>query len=116
MLFEKAYRDSPADELAPRALYNAAFSALQINQPKRALELALEFITKFPKDTLLPDIKFVAAEGQLLTGQMQRTLPTRTNNCLHRHPKDNMQRPVWLLRAGATCNAAGKFEDTVKIF
>ncbi len=114
VLFEKAYRDSPADELAPRALYNAAFSALQINQPKRALELALEFITKFPSDTLAPDIKFVAAEGQLLTGNAKDAADTY-KNLLASTSKDNIQRPVWLLRAAATCNAAREFEDTISL-
>ncbi len=113
VLFEKAYRDSPGDELAPRALYNAAFSALQINQPKHALELALEFITKFPRDTLTPDIRFVAAEGQLLTGNVKDAADTY-KHLLASTSKDNIQRPLWLLRAGSTCNAARAFDDTIK--
>ncbi len=113
VLFEKVYRDSPGDELAPRALYNAAFSALQINQPKQALELALEFITKFPRDTLAPDIKFIAAEGQLLTGNVKDAADTY-KSLLASTSKDNIQRPLWLLRAGATCNAARAFDDTIK--
>ncbi len=114
VLFEKAYRDAPGDPLAPRALYNAAFSALQINQPQRSLELALEFITKFPKDTLVPDIKFVAAEGQLLTGKVKDAADTYTH-LLASTSKDNLQRPVWLLRAGATCNSAQRYDNTIKI-
>lgn len=112
-LFEKAYRDAPRDELAPRALYNAAFSALQINQPERALELALEFITKFPNDTLVPDIRFVAAESQLLTGDVQDAADTY-KHLLASTSQDNEQRPLWLLRAGATCNAADRFDQTIR--
>ena len=68
-VFERTYRDNPQAPLAPRALYNAAFSAYQIGQSERALKLSLEFIRRFPKDTLVPDIRFVAAECQFQTGR-----------------------------------------------
>ncbi|MFK8111478.1 MAG: tetratricopeptide repeat protein [Rubripirellula sp.] len=113
-LFEEAYRAAKEDPLAPRALYNAAFSALQTNQPKKALEFALEFIQNFPKDVLVPDVKFVAAEGQLLTGKAKDAADTY-KHLLASSKKENVQRPVWLLRAGATCNAARQFDDTVEV-
>ncbi len=111
-LFEKIYRDNPDDELAPRALYNAAFSALQIGQPERALELALEFIKTFPKDTLVSDLRFVAAESQLATGQSQLASDTY-QYLLKSSQKDNIQRPLWVLRAGVAANAAGKLDQTI---
>lgn len=113
-LFEQVYREDPQDQLAPRALYNAAFSALQINQPKRALELALEFIQKFPNDTLVADIRFVAAEAQLSTDNATDAADTYTH-LLATTSKDNMQRPVWLLRTGAACNLAGRYSDTIRL-
>ncbi len=113
-LFEKVYRDAPKEPLAARALYNAAFSALQINQPQRALDLAQEFLTKFPKDTLVPDIQFIAAEGQLLTGKAAEAADTY-QKLLAATSKDNIQRPVWLLRAAAACNVARQFDDTAKM-
>lgn len=114
-LFEKAYRNSKDDSLAPRALYNAAFSALQVGDPKKALALSLEFIKRFPKDTLVPDIRFVAAEGQLLTGKSKDAANTY-KRLLASTEASNVQRPNWLLRAGVACNAARQFDDTVKLF
>ena len=113
-LFEQAYRGSPDSPLASRALYNAAFSALQINQPEKALELALEFIRRFPQDTLVPDIKFVAAESQLLVGKANDAADTYTH-LLKSTSKDNVQRPIWLLRAGSTLNSAQRFDETEKL-
>ncbi len=114
VLFEKAYRDSPQDPLAPRALYNAAFSALQTGQPEKALNLAIEFIDKFPQDTLAADIQFITAESQLQTGKTAEAAATY-RRLLASTDHDNLQRPVWILRAGATCNAAGQYDDTVAL-
>lgn len=114
VLFEKVYRDAPGDPLAPRALYNAAFSALQISQPDRALKLALEFVSKFPEDTLTPDIRFVAAESQLMTGKAKEAADTY-KALLVSTSKDNMQRPLWLLRAAAACNSAQEYESAIEI-
>ncbi|WP_246114618.1 tetratricopeptide repeat protein [Rubripirellula tenax] len=113
-LFEQAYRELPGDKLAPRALYNAAFSALQVNDPAKALALAGEFISKFPSDTLLPDVKFVAAEGQLLTGKTDEAAQTYRELIASTKP-DNVQRPVWVLRAATTANASGKFDEAIKM-
>ncbi len=114
VLFEQAYRDRPRDPLAPRALYNAAFSALQTNQPETALKLAGEFLNKFPKDTLLPDIRFVAAEAQLQTGKAGDAADTY-KRLLASSSKDNVQRPLWVLRAAAACNSARKYDDSIAI-
>lgn len=113
-LFEKIYRDNPADKLAPRALYNAAFSALQLGQPQRALELALEFIQKFPKDTLVSDLRFVAAESQLATNQPGMASDTY-KHLLATSDKQNIQRPLWVLRAGVASNAAERWDQTVSM-
>jgi TolA-binding protein len=111
-LFTETYRQAPNDPLAPRALYNAAFSSLQLNQPKQALELASEFITEFPQDTLLPDVRFIAAESHLMLGQAEQAADTY-QKILASTGRDNPQRPLWLLRAAATSNAAGRFEATI---
>lgn len=111
-IFEKAYRDAPDSPLAPRALYNAAFSALQTRQPQKALEFASEFITKFPSDGLLPDVKFVAAEGALLTGDAAGAAKTYLE-LIETTGTTNAQRPIWVLRAATTSNASGKPEQTI---
>lgn len=113
-MFEQIYRDNLDSPLASRSLYNAAFSALQIKQPAKALSLALEFIKRFPRDTLVPDIKFVAAESQLLTGQTSAAADTY-KHLLESTAKDNIQRPVWLLRAGAALITAERYQDVIRI-
>ena len=113
-MFEQIYRDNLDSPLASRSLYNAAFSALQIKQPKKALSLALEFIKRFPKDTLVPDIKFVAAESQLLTGRTSNAADTY-KHLLESTQKNNIQRPIWVLRAGAALIKAERYQDVTKI-
>jgi TolA-binding protein len=111
-IFTKAYRDAPDDPLAPRALYNAAFSLMQLNRPQEALELATEFIAKFPDDTLVADVRFVAAESQLLLGKPAEASDTY-QQLLTSTSAENPQRALWLLRAAASSNAAAKFEVTI---
>ena len=113
-MFERIYRENADSPLASRALYNAAFSALQIQNPKKALTLALEFIKRFPKDVLVPDIKFVAAESQLLTNQNSAAADTYTH-LLESTRNDNIQRPIWVLRAGSALITAERFKDVTRI-
>ena len=114
-LFEEIYRDGPRDPLASRSLYNAAFSALQANEGKRALSLSSEFTRKFTKDTLLPDVMYIAAEASLMTGNPQKAAETYQNLLKTSESKDNVQRPLWVLRAAATSNAARTFSDTISL-
>ena len=113
-MFERIYREHSESPLASRALYNAAFSALQVQNPKKALSLALEFIKRFPNDILVPDIKFVAAESQLLTQQNSAAADTYTH-LLESTRKDNIQRPIWVLRAGSALITAERFKDVTRI-
>lgn len=112
--FERIYRENLDSTLAPRALYNAAFSALQLQNPRKALSLALEFIKRFPKDELVPDIKFVAAESQLLTSQESAAADTY-KHLLESTRKDNIQRPIWVLGAGSAFMTAERFQDVIRI-
>lgn len=113
-VFEQTYRDAPKDPLAPRALYNAAFSAYQSSQPDRALKLSLEFIRQFPTDTLVPDVRFVAAECQFQNGQTDAAIST-FKRLLETTGRDNIQRPIWIIRAATAANGAGKHDDAIAI-
>ncbi len=112
---EQAYRDAPNDPLAPRALYNAAFSALQAGETEKAAKLATEFLKQFPRDTLLPDVRFIAAEGQLMSGKLDDAAGSYQILLEQSSPKDNVQRPLWVLRAATTYNSAKKFDETLKL-
>jgi TolA-binding protein len=56
-------------ELAPTALYNAAFTALALKQYDNALKYTNAFLVKHPKHELAVDVKYVAAESNLQLGK-----------------------------------------------
>ena len=64
-LFAKFATENPKHELAAQSLYNAAFTALELKQFEEGLKHASAFLTAFPQDKLLPDVKYVAAECNL---------------------------------------------------
>jgi TolA-binding protein len=64
-LFAKFAADNPQHELAAQALYNAAFTALDLKQFDAGLTHATAFLKAYPQDKLLPDVKYVAAECNL---------------------------------------------------
>ncbi|MCA9137983.1 MAG: tetratricopeptide repeat protein [Planctomycetales bacterium] len=111
---EKAYRDSPQDPLAPRALYNAAYSSLQVNQYDRAKQLASEFLTKFAADQLSADVRFIVAESQLLSGQAAEAVD-QFKVLLKSAPGDNVQRPAWVLRAALAMNSLKSYDDAIAL-
>jgi len=62
-LYLKVATDHADSELAPQALYSAAFTALELGEHKDALTHATAFSTKHPDHTLLLDVNYVAAES-----------------------------------------------------
>ena len=112
---ESVYRDAPKNKLAPRALYNAAFSALQTNQLDKASTLSGEFLKNFPKDDLSADVQFISAESQLLTGKLDLAAESYDRLLKQTGAKGNVQRPLWVLRAATTSNAARKFDTTIAL-
>ena len=112
-LSEQIYREAPSDELAPRALYNAAFSSLQINKPDKALGLAKEFLKKFASHTLSSDVQFILAEGYLMTGKLDDASKNYDLLLKATPTGENVQRPLWVLRSATTTNAAKKYDQTI---
>ncbi|MEL6108507.1 MAG: tetratricopeptide repeat protein [Planctomycetota bacterium] len=111
---EQAYRDAPDDPLAPRALYNAAFSALQLNNYPKAGDLAGEFLKRFSRDQLSADVRFIVAESQLMSGETDDALASY-RRLLRDAEKSNPQRPVWVLRAATAMNAARGYDDAIAL-
>ena len=111
--FEQAYRDAPDDPLAPRALYNAAFSALQANRPGRAASLADTFRKRFADDELVPDVRFIAAEGRLADGRADEASEVYVELVETTTDMVDVRRPRWVIRAATALNAAGRHDDTV---
>ncbi len=112
---ESVYRDAPQDPLAPRALYDAAFAALQTNQAAKALKLSNEFLDQFDKNQLVPDVQFIQAEGNLLTGKPAEAAKIYATLLKTTPANGNIQRPVWVLRAATATNASQQFDQTVTL-
>ncbi|MCC9599678.1 tetratricopeptide repeat protein [Stieleria sp. JC731] len=109
---EKAYRSDPEDPLASRALYNAAFSLLQINRYDKAGELANEFVQRFANDPLAADVQFIAAESDLMTGKIDQAI-TKYQSLLAQSSPDDPQRPVWVLRTAMALNRKQNYDACV---
>lgn len=113
-LFEQVYRDDPVSPVAARALYNAAFSAFQIGQHKRAFQLATEFLDRFSDNSLNPDIQFIAAES-LLADRQPAAAADRYQALIRSTPKGHLQRSAWLLRTAAALNASHQYDETIQV-
>ncbi len=112
---ESVYRSAPKNSLAPRALYSAAFSALQTNQLDKAKELSGEFLKAFPKNELTADVQFIAAESNLMTGELEPALIAYENLLKQSKSNDNLQRPLWVLRAATAANALKNSDKTISL-
>jgi TolA-binding protein len=63
--YVKFASEHPQHELAPQALYNAAFTALGLKRYDEGLKHSRSFQQAFPKGELDADVKYVAAECNL---------------------------------------------------
>ncbi|WP_409994565.1 tetratricopeptide repeat protein [Rhodopirellula sp. MGV] len=111
---EKAYRSDPSDPLAPRALYNAAFSALQSNQYEKAGQLANEFIQRFASDQLAADVRFISAESELMRGNVDGAI-AKYQALLDQASADASQRPVWILRTAMALNRMQDYKSCIEL-
>ncbi len=86
----------PTHVLAPQAVYNAAFAALETKDYRRGLSLANQFVAKYPDHRLLADVKHVAAECQLQLGDAASAADTFSE--LAEQNEDRPEAGQWHLR------------------
>lgn len=114
-LFSEAYgADSQAPE-APRALYNAAFAALQLDRADAASELGKEFLTEFPADPLVPDVRHVIGEAEMLRGDADQAAEQYLQLVADPASKTKPQWPTWVIRAATAQSVAGKPEEALRL-
>jgi TolA-binding protein len=103
--------DHPDSPQASQALYNGAFTALDLKQYQPALDHAASFQKKFPEDTLLADVKYISAEAQL----QLRQLPAAEKQYreLVEGYAQHRQILVWKLRLAVVLYAQQKYPQTV---
>jgi TolA-binding protein len=63
--YRKIATEHPQHELAPQALYNVAFAALESGKFDQGLTDTAAFLQAYPEHRLVPDVRYVAAECHL---------------------------------------------------
>ncbi len=114
-LFRSLYTSNPQAPEAPRALYNAAFAAMQLGQYDQAVKWAGEFQSQFKSDPLLADVQYISAESQLMSGAAGEAAEVYLRLLDEPSSADKMQRPLWVLRAATALSVAGQHEAAIKL-
>ncbi|MEX0819413.1 MAG: tetratricopeptide repeat protein [Pirellulaceae bacterium] len=98
-------------ELASQALYNAAFTALELGKYDEGLEHAATFIAKYPEDRFLPDTKYVAADCNLKLGKHAEAEAAYRD--LLANNKGHAEYGTWQVRLGLVLYLQKKYEDAI---
>ncbi len=106
----QAHRDH---DVAALALYNAAFTALDLQAYDQAQQLASEFLQRFADNTLAPDAQYLVAECQMqkkdyaqaesLYRQLLEGTPTHAD------------RSLWLVRRGLATYLQKNYQATIDL-
>ncbi len=104
--------EHPRHELAPQALYNAAFTALELKRFDDGSKHAAAFEQKFSKDRLLPDAKYVAAECQLHLGKYTEA-EAAYQSLIDQHAK-HAEANLWRVRLGLAIYLQKKYATAAK--
>ncbi len=107
-LFRDLFTQSPQSPEASRALYNAAFAAMQLGKFQESAQWAAEFVAKFPQDSLIPDVRYIVAESKLMTGSSAAAADDYLKLVDDPISKSKMQRPLWVMRAATALSLSGK--------
>jgi len=114
-LYLSLYEAAPNDAMAPRALYNAAFAAMQLGQSKESSDLAGQFLKKYDGSPLTSDIRYIIAESKLMSGAHAEAAEGYQRLLDDPASEKNPQRPLWVLRVGMANYLAGKHDDAIKL-
>ena len=111
--YELIATDHADDPLAPRAAYNAAFSALQTQKLDVARKWSELFLNKYPQDPLRNDVAYVAAETLLQQGE--HAASAEAYRKLIQADAQNPARGMWLLRQAMAQYLGGKYPAAVEL-
>lgn len=110
-LYAKIATEHPEHELAPQALYNAAFAALDLKKFDDGLKQSTAFQAKFKDHRLTPDVKNVAAECQLQLGKhAEAEAVFRDLTAKHAEHADI---ETWRVRLGLVQYLQKKYPETI---
>lgn len=111
-LFSLIYRQHPTHRLAAEALFNASVLSFQLNEFEEALFYADDFLSKFDREILGNELRYIKAECQKSLGKSDAASASFTS-LFQVTPKDNANRGKWLLRASSHWNLSNAPEQTV---
>lgn len=97
--------------LASQALYNAAFTALELGKYDDGLKHAAAFIGKYPKDRFLPDTQYVSADCNLKLAKYEEA-ETGYRDLLANH-QGHVEYDTWRVRLGLVLYLQKKYEDAI---
>lgn len=103
--------EHPADSLAPRALYLAAFAALRVGDLTQAQQYTEQFEKQFPQSDLLADVLDLAAESQVRLGRHDEAAGIY-RRLLEVHPKHALSNR-WRVRLGLALFLAKKYDEAI---
>ncbi len=111
--YELIATEHPEDPLAPRAAYNAAFSALQSQKLEVARKWSELFLNKYPQDPLRNDVAYVAAETLLQQGE--HAASAEAYGKLIQVDSQNPARGMWTLRQSMAHYLGGKYPAAIDL-
>jgi len=103
--------DHPKQPQAPEALYNAAFTALELKKYEEALQYTAAFTEKYASHKLLPDVKFVAAECEIFLSQYDKAEASFAG--LTRNHANHPDLEAWRVRLGLSQYLQKKYAGTI---
>lgn len=109
-LFEGIAKEHADHELAPESLYNAAFAAQELKQYDQALVNTGAYLTKFSNHRLALDVRFVAAECQLVKGAAAEAEVAYAE--LLKLAGENPSLELWRLRHALSLFLQKKYKET----
>lgn len=110
-LYAKLAADHPQHEIAPQALYNAAFAALELKSYDQAVKLAADFLKAYPQDKLVPDVKYVSAESLLQLKKYPEAEKAYAD--LVAAAKNHPDIDAWRVRLGLVAYLQKKYPETI---
>ncbi len=101
----------PQHEVAPQALYSAAFAALDLKQYGEAVKHTAAFLATYPQNKLVPDVKYVAAESLLQLKKYPEAEKAYAD--LVAAVKDHPDGDAWRVRLGLAAYLQKKYAETI---
>jgi len=110
-LFLAIATDHAEHALAPDALYNAAFAALETKAYDAAATHVAAFLEKYPEHPLAADVKYIAAESLLLKKEYPEA-EAKFRELVESHAQ-HADVNVWQLRIGLASFLQKKYGETI---